>query len=175
MKYSLFIGASARGSALFITEDPTLKQDVADGSAIDRNESFLRSGTIPVNRVCDQLFARAAGAEDQNGPLAGSNPVDEAVDFLHPFTVADHAVLGVKEFVEAPVLTFKPGDVAYVFERYGRRAGNGFEQFDVFSRKPFETGLRHLGIDHADLRTECRHGAADHLLLIIRHASTKNL
>src|SRR6266571_5463374 len=134
----------------------------------------MRSGTIPVNRVCDQLFACAAGAQDQYGPLAGSDPADEAVDLLHPFTVADHSVLGVKEFVQAPVLTFKPGDVSYVFEGYGRRPGDGFEQLDVFPCKPFETRLRHLGIDHADLSAECRHGAADRLLLIIRTASTKN-
>src|SRR5438309_8877586 len=135
----------------------------------------MRSGAIPVNRVCDQLFARATGAEDQNGPLTRSNPADEAVDLLHPLTVADHAVLSVKEVVQAPVLTFKPGDVPYVFEGYGRRAGNGFEQFDVVSRKPFETGLCHLGIDHADLGAECCHRAADRLLLTIRNASTKNL
>src|SRR6059036_320806 len=101
----------------------------------------MRSRTVPVNRVCDQLFARAAGTEDQDGPLPRSNPADEAVDLLHPFTVANHPVLGVKEFVQALVLTFKPRDVPYVFESDGHRAGDGFEQFDMFSRKPFETGL----------------------------------
>ena len=52
----------------------------------------MRSGTIPVNRVGDQFLARAAGAENQNGTLAGSNSADEAVDLLRPFTVADHPV-----------------------------------------------------------------------------------
>src|SRR5437867_5907800 len=80
LEQSLLLGDSAGESASFIAKQLTLQQAFTERSAIHRNESFMRSGTVPVNRVCDQLFPRAAGAEDQNRPLAGSNPADEAVD-----------------------------------------------------------------------------------------------
>src|SRR3989442_1906455 len=48
--FSLRDGAGE--SAPFIAEQLTLQQAFAERAAIHRNESFMQSGTIPVNRIC---------------------------------------------------------------------------------------------------------------------------
>src|ERR1051326_8759500 len=129
--------------ALFMAEQLTLQQAFTECTAIHHKISFICAGAIPVNGICDVLFAGPTRADDQNRPLARPDPAEYAIDLPHRLTLANHVVFSVKEFVQTPVFTFQPCDISRVFQSQGRRGGDGFEQLHVGARKPFGTGFRH--------------------------------
>ena len=76
--------------ALHVAEQFALDQRGHQRTAVDREERFLRVGSVGVDGARHQLLAGAALAQHQNGMRALGHLGEDAVELLHLHRAADH-------------------------------------------------------------------------------------
>src|SRR4051812_27892875 len=90
LEQPLLGGDRAGKRSLFVSEQLAFQQRLGERGAIDGDHRFLGPLAMAVQRPRDQLFARAALPENQNGLVTGSSPLDKAENLLHWRRLADH-------------------------------------------------------------------------------------
>ena len=87
-----FHGAGER--ALLVTEQLAFEQRFGNRGAVDRDVGRVAARAQPVDRLRDQLLARAGLAADQHGRVGRRRLLDDVVDLPHLGAVADHRAEG---------------------------------------------------------------------------------
>src|SRR5688572_14810098 len=101
------VGCGARERPLLVAEQLTLDQVLRNRRAVDLDERALDAVRVVVNRVGDQLLARAVLALDQDVRVAGGHALDELEEILHLLALPDdvrEAVLAANLLLELLVL-----------------------------------------------------------------------
>src|SRR6266403_2095495 len=85
-----------REGALLVAEELALDQLARERSAVHLDERPRAPGAVVVERVGDQLLARAARAADQDREIGVRYLADHVEDALHPRALADQAAEAIR-------------------------------------------------------------------------------
>jgi hypothetical protein len=89
-----FGAGGARDSALGVAEELTFNQGRGEGATVDGKEGLGCVGTVGVDGACDELFAGAGFADDENGVVGGGDLGEDAIELFHVWRVADEVAKG---------------------------------------------------------------------------------
>ncbi len=78
--------------SFFVAKQLAFQETVGSRAAVDDDEGSVSARTVPVNRVGDNFFARAALAGDQHGNVGYGDALNEAKDLAHLRRLPDDAV-----------------------------------------------------------------------------------
>src|SRR5689334_15210906 len=75
-----------------VPEELALHQVLGYRTAVDLNERFILARPVGMDRACDELFAGATVARDEDVGCRRGDLLHEPIDILDPAAAADHAV-----------------------------------------------------------------------------------